>query len=123
MRASLGVDACVGQAQAFDGLAADQMLLNDLRSVAGLHVSIPDGFRIDNNHRSMLALIKAKRFVDTHFGCETGGFRQLLQLGKQFALAVRSTGRARSVGGANVVTDEDMMFKSGQAMFLLRMAT
>jgi hypothetical protein len=88
MRAGFGVDAIVGQAQAFDWFATDKMLLYDFGGIAGLNVSVPDGFGIDDDNRAVLALIKAQRLVDADFGSEAGGFRQLLQLSEDFALSV-----------------------------------
>jgi hypothetical protein len=109
--AGFGVDAFLRQPQALDGLAANQMLLHNLRGVRRLYMAVPDRIRINDDRGSMFALVKAAGFVDAHRGAEAGGFRELLQLGEELALSVCGAGRAGSVGRADVVTDEDMTFK------------
>jgi hypothetical protein len=70
----------------------------------------------------MLALIQAKRFVDAHSGAEPGGFCQLLQLRVKFAFPIAGAGRARRIGGTDVVADKQMTLKRGQVVFLLKWA-
>jgi hypothetical protein len=122
VRAGFGIDALVGQAQAFHGPAAHQMLLHNLRGIRGLHMAVPDGLGINHHRRPVLALVKAKRFVDAHFGAQAGGFRQLLQLSVKIAFSIGSAGRAWRIGGAGVMADKNMMFEYGQAVFLLSTA-
>jgi hypothetical protein len=119
VRAGLGVDALLGQAQSLDGPAAHQVLIHDLRGVTGLHMAVPDGVGIDHNRWPMFALVQAKGFVDAYGGAESGGFGQLLQLGEELTFAVRGAGRARRIGRTSVVADKNVMLKRGQAVFLL----
>jgi hypothetical protein len=95
------------------------MLFNDLRRIARLHVAVPDGFGIYNNDWAVLALIETERLVDAHFRAEARSLRQLLQLGEDFAFSVGRAGGAGRVGGTDIVANKDMMFKFGQAVFLL----
>ena len=119
MRACFRVDALLGHAQALNGPAANQMLLDDLRGVRRLHMAVPDGLGIDHNRWPMFALVQAKGFVDANGGAQSGGFSQLLQLGVEIAFAVRGAGRAGRIGGSSVVADKNVMLKRGQAVFLL----
>ena len=95
------------------------MLLHDFSGIAGLHVTVPNGFRIHDYNWTVLALVKTQRLVDADFGSEAGGFGQLLKLSEDLALSVRRAGGARCIGWANVMANKDMMFKLGQAVFLL----
>jgi hypothetical protein len=81
-----------------------------------LDIAVPDGVRINHNHRPVFALVQTSGFVDANPSREPCVFRQLLKAGMQIALAVAGTGGTRRLRGANVVTDKDMMFKSGQGI-------
>jgi hypothetical protein len=73
MGAGFSVDAPVRQAQAFDGPAMNQVLLDDLGGIFRLHMAVPDRIRVDHNRGAVLALIKAAGFVDAHLGAQPGG--------------------------------------------------
>jgi hypothetical protein len=107
----VGVDAGVEEAQAIDGTAMEEMLLNDLFGVAGMGETVPDGFGIYDKYGGMLALVKAARFVDADAVFEAGGFDGVLEGAAEF-LAV-FVGTAGTVGGfvALVLTDKDVMFE------------
>jgi len=115
MRARLGIDAAIGEPQPLDGTAGDQMLFNDLSCVFGAHATVPDRLRIDHNGGAVLALIETEGFVDADAVGNSRSFSQLLQLGVQFAFAIRGAGRAGCSGGTNVVANEDVVFKRRQA--------
>jgi hypothetical protein len=119
MRAGFGVDAFVGQTQALDRPAAHQVLFHDLCGVSGLHMAVPDGFGVNHYRWSMFALVKAHGFVDAHGSAKTGGFRQLLQLGMKLAFPIGSARWAGRIGGTGVMTDKNVVFERGQAVFLL----
>jgi hypothetical protein len=55
----VAVDAGFSQSQPFHWASPDQVLSNDLLNIAGVHVAVPDGLGINNDHRAMLALIQA----------------------------------------------------------------
>jgi hypothetical protein len=75
MRTAFRIDALIRKPQPLYRPAAHKMLLHNLRRVRGLHVAVPDSFRVNNHRRPMLALIQTAGFVDADFAGETGGFR------------------------------------------------
>jgi hypothetical protein len=118
MGAGLGVDAFVGEAEALDGTAGDEVLVDDFGGVFQADVAVPDGLRIDDNGMAMLALIEAAGLVDADAGAEAGSLNELLDGSVEFALAVGVARGARGVGGAGVGADKDVAFKRGQMMLL-----
>ncbi len=90
------------------------MLLHDLFGVFRLHMPVPDGLWINDYRGPMLALIQAERFVDADARRKIGGLGMLLELHEECAGSIGSAGWARSVGGAYVMTDEDVVFKRRQ---------
>ncbi len=82
MRAGLGVDAFVGKSKALDGAAGDQVFSDDFGGVFGLHMTIPDCLRINDDRGAMLTLIQAKRLIDADTRAQIGGLGELLQLGE-----------------------------------------
>jgi hypothetical protein len=75
---------------------------------------IPDGLWINDDRGAMLALVEAERFVDADARCKTGGLGMLLELHEKRAGSIGGAGWARCIGGAYVMTDEDMVFKRRQ---------
>jgi hypothetical protein len=71
------IQAGIGQQQALDRFATDDVGLNDFINVSFGDVSIPDGFGIDHEIRAVLALIETACLVGPNFALETA-FRQLL---------------------------------------------
>jgi hypothetical protein len=116
--AGLGVNAGVGDAKALDGTPIDEVFFDDFGGVFGLHKAVPDRLRVDHDGGPMLALVEAERLVNAHAG-ESGSLGELLQLRKDFALAVGGTRGAGSALGANVMTDKDMMLVKRQSIILL----
>ena len=57
MRAGLGIDAFLGKAEARDRAAGDEMLADDFGCVGGLDMSVPNGFRVDDDGWPVLALV------------------------------------------------------------------
>jgi hypothetical protein len=55
----VAVDAGFSQAQPLHRTSSNKVLLDDLLNVAGMHIAVPDGLRINNDDRAMLALIQA----------------------------------------------------------------
>ncbi len=64
------VQAVVSQHQALDWIAANDVRVNDLIDVGLADVSVPDGFGIDDDGWTVLALIEAARLVGPHFAFE-----------------------------------------------------
>jgi hypothetical protein len=66
-----GVKARVGEHQALDRLAADDVRFNDLVHVSFGDVSIPHRFRIDHEIWTVLALIETAGLIGPHFAFES----------------------------------------------------
>ena len=92
MRARLGIDAGIGQAQSLHRAAIHQVLLHNLCGIFRLHMPVPDSLGIHDYGGPVLALIKATRLVNTDGISQAGGLGVLLQLPLEFALAI---GRGR----------------------------
>jgi len=121
MRATLGVNAFIAEAQPFDGPSSDQMLRDDLFRILGLDVAVPNGFRVNHNHRTVLALVQAASLVDANATHKPGSFRKLLELRKQLALAVAGAGWPGSTLGTNIVTNKQVTFKWRQNEKILQL--
>jgi len=118
VRAALGIDALIGQAKPLHRTAADQVLLHDLRRIFGSHVAIPNRLWIHHHRGAVFALVQAACFVDPHLTGQARRLRQLLQLGVQVALSVRSTRRARSAFRTYIMANKDMMLELRQSAIL-----
>ena len=114
MGAGLSVEAFVGETEALDGTAGDEVLVDDFGGVFGAHVAIPNGLRINDDSVAMLALIEAAGLVDADARAEAGSLHELLNGGVEFALAVGVAGGAWGFGGAGVGADKNVAFKRGQ---------
>lgn len=119
MRADLGIDAFFSQAQALHGMAADKMLLDNRRCIFRMNMAVPDCFWINDDCWPMFALVKTAGLIDSDFGAESCCLYKLLQLGVQFAFSICRARRPGSIGGAGIVADKNVVFKAGQAVFLL----
>jgi hypothetical protein len=106
----VGIDAGVGKAEAFDGTAVEEVLLDDLFGIAGLGETVPYGFGVDDEDRAVLALVETTGFVDADAMLEAGGLDGIFEGAAQF-LAVFA--RAAGAGGfvAFVETDKKVMFE------------
>ena len=112
--AGLGVEAFVGEAQALDGAAGDEVLVDDLCCVFRADVAVPDGLRVDDYGGAVFALIEAASLVDADPGAKAGRLDELLDCGVEFALAVGVAGGAWGILGAGVGADKDVALKWGQ---------
>jgi hypothetical protein len=65
------VEAIVSQLQPLDWLAADYVGFDDFLDIGLGDVPIPNGLRIDDDGRTVLALIETARLVGSHFAFET----------------------------------------------------
>lgn len=88
MGAGLGVEAFVGEAEALDWSAADEVLIDDFGGVFGADVAVPDGLRVNDDGGAVFALVEATGLVDADARGEAGGLGKLLDGGVEFALAV-----------------------------------
>ena len=120
VRAELGVEAFVGEAEALDGAAGDKVLVDDFGGVFRADVAVPDGFRVDDDGGTVFALVEAAGLVDADARGEAGGLGELLDGGVEFGLAVGVTGGARGVLRAGIGADKDVTFKRGQEGLLTK---
>lgn len=87
MFAGGGVQAFIGQSQAFDWVAAYDMGLDDLVDVSLGYESIPYGFGIDHEIGAVLALIETAGLVGSYFAFEASFCQFLLEEFLQLRLA------------------------------------
>jgi len=118
VRADGGVKAIVGNKKSLDGTAADEVLADDLGHVFDFDPTVPDGFRVDDDGRAVLALLEASGLVDADAGDETGGLHGVLELGVKLAFPVGNTGGTRAARLAEISADEDVALKFRQSGLL-----
>jgi hypothetical protein len=70
--AVLGVEAGVGESQALDGTAVEEMLGDYLFDVFQVDEAVPDGLGIDHDYGAVFALIEAAGFVGPDVVLKTG---------------------------------------------------
>jgi hypothetical protein len=108
-----GVEARLGDAEALDGAAAEDVFADDLLGVLGLDVAVPDGLGVDDDDGAVLALVEAAGLVGADAALEAGLLQELLQDGEQGAGAVGGAAGAGRAGGAAVLADKDVTLECG----------
>ncbi len=110
MRAAVGIDAGVGEAEAFDGAAVEEMLLDDLFGITGFGKTVPDGVGIDDEDGAVLALVEAARLVDADTVFQARGFDGIFESAAEFFPVSEG---AAGAGGfvALVEADKEVMFE------------
>jgi hypothetical protein len=117
----VGVDAGVGKAKALDGTAVEEVFLNDLFGVVGVGETVPDGFGIDDQDGSVLALVEAAGFVDADAVLEAGGLDGILEGAAEFlAVFVAAAGAGGGIV-ALVEADKNVMFEDWHRDLMHRM--
>ena len=107
----VGIDAGVGKAEALDGAAVDEVLVDDFLSVVGAGEAVPDGFGIDDHDGAVLALVEATGFVDADAVLEAGGLDGILEGAAEFlAVFVAAAGAGGGIV-ALVEADKEVMFE------------
>jgi hypothetical protein len=118
----VGIDAGAGKAEALDGTAVEEVLLDDLFGVAGMGETVPDGFGIDDEDGAVFALVEAASFVDADAVLEAGGFYGVLEGAAEFlAVFVGAAGAPRGFV-ALVQADKEVMFEDWHRGIGCRMA-
>jgi hypothetical protein len=107
----VGVDAGVGQAEAIDGTAVEEMLLDDLLGVVGMGKTVPDGFGIDDEDGPVLALVEAASLIDADAMLEAGGFDSILEGAAEFLAVFAGAAGAAGRFVALVEADKEVMFE------------
>ncbi len=70
--AGFGVEAGIGDTEALDGAAGDEVLRDDLIGVFGFDAAIPDGVGVDDDGGAVLTLVEASGLVDADAAGEAG---------------------------------------------------
>ena len=115
MRATLRIQALICNPQPFHRPPAHQVLRHNLFRILRLHMPVPNRFGIHNHGGSVLALVQAAGFIDSHPAAQPGLFRELLQPRMQLAFSIGRARGPRRVRGAGIVADKDVMFERRQA--------
>jgi hypothetical protein len=112
--ALLDVEADVGEAQALDRTAVEEMLRDDFFDVFDVDEAVPNGLRIDNNDRTVFALVETARFVGPDVVFEAGVLDGILEGGFKLFAAARKAARTVGAFVAFVGANEDVVVKFRQ---------
>jgi hypothetical protein len=110
------IQAFVGQHQALDWFAANDVRVDDLFYVGLGDVSVPDGVGIDDEVRAVLALIETARLVGPHFALEAALRELLLEYFLQFCLAGGIAAASGILGRPLVAAYENVFFELGHGV-------
>ena len=117
----VGVDAGVGKAEALDGAAMEEVLLNDLFGIVGVGETVPDGLGINDHDGAVLALVEAAGFVHANAVLEAGGFDGILEGAAEFlAVFVAAAGAGGGIV-ALVEANKEVMFEDWHRDWMHRM--
>lgn len=98
VRATFCIQAAFGNSQTLDGMPLHQMPGHDLLHIGQLDEAIPDRFRIDDHHRSMLTLVETAGFVRANLVLQTSIFDRVLERRLQlFTSRRKATGPRRAL--------------------------
>jgi hypothetical protein len=111
MRTVLSIEAGIGEPQAFNGPAMDEVFAHDFIDIFESHKAVPDRFGIDHDGRPMLALVEAAGLVGANQMLEAGIFDGVLE-GRFDLLAAfgKTTWTGRGLV-ALIRADEDMVLE------------
>lgn len=109
-----GVDAGVGQDEAFDGTAFQEVLFDDLGNVLEFYEAIPGLLGIDDDGDAVLALVEATGIVDADPGAQSVLFDSVLERLADGSAALGAAAATAMARLALVDADENMSFKFGQ---------
>jgi hypothetical protein len=119
VRAILGVDAGFGKAQALDGAALDEVLMDDLVDVAGVDVAVPDGLGVDDDDGTVLTLVEAAGLIGADLVLEAGVLDCVLEGRLELFGSLRKTAGAGGGFIALVGADEYVAFKERHLRWIL----
>src|SRR5581483_1688802 len=105
-------------AQARDGLAPDEVLLDDLDHVLGLDVGVPHGLGIDDDADAVLARVEAAGRVRPDLALEPALVELALEDLEHVLGAARRAAAARIARVALVGADEDVVREPAHEAFL-----
>ncbi len=111
MFAAFSIKAGVGQAQPLDWLPANDVRFDDLVYVGFGNVPVPDGFWIDNDCWTVLALIQTAGLIRPHFALQAALRELLLECLLQLGLGGWIAASPRIARRTLVPADEDMLLE------------
>jgi hypothetical protein len=107
------VEAVIGRNQALDGLATENVGIDDFIYVGRSHTSIPDRVGIDDNIWAMLTLVEASGFVGAHSMLQSALRKFLLKDPLQFTFAAGITTAAWVSFWPLIDADKDVLVELG----------
>jgi hypothetical protein len=107
----VGVDAGVVKAEAIDGTAVEEVLVDDLLGIVRVGEAVPDGFGIDDKDGAVLALVEAAGLIDADAMLEAGGFDGVLEGATELLAVIMAAAGAGGGFVALVETDKEVVFK------------
>ena len=79
MRATLCIQARIGQPQPLNRAPMHKMLVNDLFHISRMNKPIPNRIRIDHDNRPMFALVKTAQLVSAYLALQSGVLYRVLE--------------------------------------------
>jgi len=119
MRASLRIQARIGQLQPFYRPAMQQVLVHDLLHILHVNESVPDGIRVHHYNRSMLALVQTPQFIGPHLALQPCLLHRIFEGRFQLLAALPGAASTRGAFIALVGADEDVMLELRHFLRLL----
>ena len=113
MFATGSVQARICQPQPLDGFAAENMGLNNLFDVGLGDVSVPNCVWINDDIRTVFALIEAARLIGADFTLQSALGQLLLKQFLQPGFRLRITASAGMARWTLVSADENVLFEFG----------
>jgi hypothetical protein len=108
VRTGCCIHTLVRQAQTFDGLAADDVAVDDLGDVGFAHAAVPDGVGINHHRGSMLALIETSGPVGADRSIQPSLGQGFLERHLQPVSRIRITASTRMPRLTLIAADENV---------------
>jgi hypothetical protein len=105
------VNTRIGQAKPLDGLATQDVAVDDFGHIRFCHAAVPNRVRIHDHRWAMLALIEAPGLVGANTAVQAAVGQRFLERLLQPIVRVRITRPARMTGLALIAADEDVSFE------------
>jgi hypothetical protein len=107
----IGVEAGVGEAEALDWAAMEDVFADNLVYVLEFDEAVPDGLGVNDDGGAVLALVEAAGLVGSDGVFETGGFEGVFEGVFEFLAAAGAATGARGGVVALVGADKDVVFE------------
>lgn len=117
MYATWRIDALIGKRESFHRLSSENVRLNDLRDIGYRDAAIPHGVRVDDDCRSVLALIEATGLVRPDLVIQAARDKFFLKGELQLTQCVGITATSGMTVGTFVCADKNMMFEKWHELF------